>query len=420
MVKPITRPSTWSSRGLLLAIAVAAVALGGTAGPAVDGWSPEEIKTLRSLWIGSLGPLPHDPTNRVADDPTAASLGSLLFNDTGFSANGRVSCASCHQPQDGFTDHRPIGKGIGVGKRRTMPIPAAIYSPWQFWDGRADSLWAQATGPTENPVEHGSTRTEIARRMQTRYADWYRRVFGPFPAVLSQPYPERASPVGNAAERAAWASMPVAQQDAVNEVFANFGKAVAAFERTLRLPKTRFDNYVAALVSGASTQALMNPDERAGLRLFIGKGQCTRCHNGPLLTNNHFANTGVPPRPGLPDDVGRSDGITLALANAFNCRGRFNDKPGQGCDELDFAILKGPELQRAFKVPSLRGVADRAPYMHQGQFGSLERVVQHYSTAPAAISGKSEIHPLNLSREEQRQLVAFLRTLSAPPAKASR
>src|SRR6476469_11064337 len=104
-------------------------------------WSADELKTLRSLSLQALGPIPADPSNRVADDPAAAELGRSLFSDARFSSNRKVSCASCHQPANGFTDNVPTGRGVQTGTRRTMPIAGAAYSPWQFWDGRADSMW---------------------------------------------------------------------------------------------------------------------------------------------------------------------------------------------------------------------------------------------------------------------------------------
>src|SRR5688500_11706071 len=86
------------------AVAALAALLLIAAGSTSGNWSEDELKTLRSLWIGQLGPPPSDPTNRFADHPAAAELGRLLFNDTRLSANGKVSCASCHDAAKGFTD----------------------------------------------------------------------------------------------------------------------------------------------------------------------------------------------------------------------------------------------------------------------------------------------------------------------------
>ncbi|MBC6982569.1 cytochrome c peroxidase [Caulobacter sp. 17J80-11] len=405
-----------SRRAPLAGAALAALLLAFTTAGAPPTWSEGELKTLKSLWIAQLGAPPADPSNRVADDPAAARLGEALFSDARLSANGKVSCASCHQPDRAFTDARPTGRGIGAGARRTMPVAPAAYSPWQFWDGRADSLWAQALGPVENPVEHGFTRTEVARVVAAHYRGPYESLFGPMPDLSDRRrFPLRASPVGDAAARAAWARMTPADQAAVDRVFADFGKAVAAYERTLKVRPGRFDDYLAGVFGAPGRHASLSPDEAAGLRLFIGKARCATCHNGPLLTNNGFANTGVPARPGAAPDHGRAAGVRQVVDDPFNCKGRYSDAQGEGCDELEFAVVDDPAQVRAYKVPSLRGVRRRAPYMHAGQFATLDQVLDHYSRAPAAPEGVSELRTLDLSADERRQIVAFLRTLDEQP-----
>ena len=379
---------------------------------AAPAWSADELKTLRSLWLGSLGPVPPDPSNRVADDPAAAALGRSLFFDRKLSANGKVSCASCHQPARGFTDASATGRGVGVGARRTMPIAPAVFSPWQFWDGRADSLWAQALGPVENPAEHGFTRTQVARVLAGKHRGPYERLFGPMVDLDDRRrFPLRATPLGDARARQAWRRMAPADQQAINRIYANFGKTLAAFERTLKVHPARFDRFVAGAIGARGDRGALSADEVAGLRLFIGKAQCSTCHNGPLFSNGGFANTGVPARPGLPRDEGRATGVRTALADPFNCRGPYSDAPKGACEELDYAKVDAAVQTRAYKVPSLRNVGRRAPYMHAGQFASLERVVDHYDRAPRAPAGQSEIRPLGLSTKERRQIVAFLRTL---------
>ena len=155
-------------------------------------------------------------------------------------------------------------------------------------------------------------------------------------------------------------------------------------------------------------------------RSSSGKANCTECHNGPLFTNNEFHNTGVPRRAGLPDDRGRLPAVAGVKADEFNCRSRWSDAQPEECQELDFLAPASAAQERAFKVPSLRNVAERAPYMHAGQFGTLAEVLEHYNRAPAAPAGRSELRPLRLSAAELRQLEAFLRTLSggiSAPAK---
>jgi cytochrome c peroxidase len=377
-------------------------------------WSEDEIAALRSLWIGSLPPLAPDPSNRYGDDPAAAALGERIFFDTRFSSNGQVACATCHLPQMDFQDGKPLSEGVGTTNRRAMPLAGSAYSPWFFWDGRKDSQWAQALGPLESAVEHGGNRTQYAHLIEQQYKADYEAIFGPLPDLST--LPANAGPVEDAGARAAWEAMSEQNRQAVSRVYANIGKAIAAYERGIMPAPARFDTYVAAVINGdnEAMEATLTPDEVAGLRLFIGKANCTQCHNGPLLTDNHFHNTGIPAVAGLPDDRGRALGAPQVLADEFNCLSPYSDAGADDCAELRFMVAEGHELERQFKPPSLRNVAGRAPYMHAGQFDSLEAVVEHYNTAPAAPAGHSEIEPLNLSALELNQLVAFLHTLSGP------
>jgi cytochrome c peroxidase len=99
-------------------------------------------------------------------------------------------------------------------------------------------------------------------------------------------------------------------------------------------------------------------------------------------------------------------------SDEFNCRSRWSDAKPEQCRDVSFAFLRTFASERAFKVPSLRNVADRAPYMHAGQFATLAEVLDHYNRAPAAPSGRSELKPLHLGPAEIDELEAFLRTLS--------
>jgi cytochrome c peroxidase len=313
-----------------------------------------------------------------------------------------------------FQDGKPLSEGVGTTNRRAMPLAGSAYSPWFFWDGRKDSQWAQALGPLESAVEHGGNRTQYAHLIEQQYKADYEAIFGPLPDLST--LPANAGPVEDAGARAAWEAMSEQNRQAVSRVYANIGKAIAAYERGIMPAPARFDTYVAAVINGdnEAMEATLAPDEVAGLRLFIGKANCTQCHNGPLLTDNHFHNTGIPAVAGLPDDRGRALGAPQVLADEFNCLSPYSDAGADDCAELRFMVAEGHELERQFKPPSLRNVAGRAPYMHAGQFDSLEAVVEHYNTAPAAPAGHSEIEPLNLSALELNQLVAFLQTLSGP------
>src|SRR5512141_3292080 len=150
---------------------------------AVARWTAEEIAILASLRLSELPPVPDDAANAVVTSPAAAALGKKLFNDTRFSRDGTVACASCHAEDKQFQDGIPLARGVGTGTRRTMPIVGASYSPWLFWDGRKDSLWSQALGPLEDPAEHGGNRTRFAHLIWTHYKAEYEAVFGALPDV---------------------------------------------------------------------------------------------------------------------------------------------------------------------------------------------------------------------------------------------
>ncbi|MGH7622578.1 MAG: cytochrome-c peroxidase, partial [Gemmatimonadaceae bacterium] len=331
------------------------------------------------------------------------------------SRSGAVSCATCHVADKNFQDGRPRGVGVDTGSRRTMPIAGTAYGAWYFWDGRAGSLWEQALGPLENPVEHGGDRTQYAHLIATEYRTSYESIFGPMPGV--EQLPAHASPAGDSIGVAAWTRIPLSSRDDVSRVYANIGKAIAAYERRIVFAPARFDRYVDAELVGKarSPEDDLTHDEESGLRLFIGKASCVNCHNGPLFTDNHFHNTGVPLSPiAQSADSGRAVGIRKALAGEFSCTSRYSDARREDCAELRFAVAEGPELLRAYKPPSLRNAVSRPPYMHAGQFVSLTEVLQHYSDAPAAPFGHSELKALHLSSIEQRQIIAFLGTLAGP------
>jgi len=378
-------------------------------------WSPKERELLRSLSIRRLGPLPRDPSNRFADDSMAAGFGHLLFFDTRLSRTGTVSCATCHLADRNFQDGRAVGRGVGDGSRRTMPIAGTSRSAWFFWDGRADSQWEQALGPLENPVEHGGDRTQYALLIAGTYRAKYESIFGRMPSLDG--LPAHAGPVVDTLVAAAWMRISAARRDDISRVYANIGKAIAAYERRIDFAPARFDRYVDAELAGDSPSgaSVFTPDEETGLRLFIGKASCVNCHNGPTFSDGHFHNTGVAPSTlTTTPDSGRATGVSKALSGEFSCTSRYSDATTEDCAELRFAITEGSELVRAYKPPSLRNVVDRAPYMHAGQLASLPDVLEHYSTAPQAPFGHSELKPLHLSQTERRQIMAFLGTLTSP------
>lgn len=412
-------------RAVLLIVAVAAAAtllIGWWQWRPSDPpeWSEAEIAVLQSLSIESLSPLPEDPSNAVAEIPLAAEFGAELFLDPRLSGNGGVSCATCHQPGRHFTDGLPRGRAIGTSNRNTPSIVGTAYSPWLYWDGRRDSQWSQALAPIEDPNEHATNRLQVMRVIAKvdSYRDRYETLFGPLPDLDDRSrFPVLSGAALGKAWETAWSSMTVDDRIAVNRAFSNIGKVIAAFERTLMPTATRFDNYVTALVAGdlEDGKPILSEDEIHGLRLFIGAARCTECHNGPLLTNNEFHNTGVLSAPGELPDKGRVVGVREVLENPFNCRGDYSDDPLRDCQELEF-VRTGPELTGAFRTPSLRNVAATAPYMHKGQVATLEDALLHYDAAPEAMIGHNEAKQLDLNARQLRQLQAFLGTLSSPAA----
>jgi cytochrome c peroxidase len=298
-------------------------------------------------------PIPPD------NPPTAetVALGRRLYYDPVLSADGTISCASCHGPQSGFTDVHPFSIGVG-GKKGTRHSPTVInsaYNSEQFWDGRAPSLEEQAKGPIANPVEMAMTHADVVKRLQ-------------------------ADPKYVALFKGAWGT----DQISIDLVV----KSIASFERTVLSGNSAFDRFY----YGHDKKALSAAQQR-GLKLFVDpkKGNCAVCHTigkeYALFTDNKFHNLGI-------GADTRGDMADL---------GRF----GQTKNEADWG---------AFKTPTLRNIAQRAPYMHDGSFPSLRDALGHY------IGGGNmnphldkEIHALDfLSFDERDDILAFMEALTAP------
>lgn len=388
-----------------------------------DAWSAAELQLLASMQLQRAAARPADPSNAYEGNAQAARLGEALFKDPRLSRNGQLACASCHRPDAGFEDGRPLAQGLATGTRRSMPVMGAQRAPFLFWDGRKDSLWSQALGPLENPAEQGSNRAHLVRVVQAHYAADYAAVFGALPDFAG--LPANASPLGTPAEQADWWGVAEPMKAQVNRVFANLGKAIAAYESRVQYAPGAFDRYVAATLAGdGEGQTVLDSQAVRGLRLFVGKGQCSTCHNGPLFTDQAFHNTGVPPRDASRPDPGRAAAIGQLIADPFNCLGAFSDARPEQCGELNFLATGDPAQLGAFRTPSLRNVAMRAPYMHAGQFASLGEVIRHYIEAPKAALGRSELarpgernlqrQAIELSAAEIDDLVAFLGSLSGP------
>jgi cytochrome c peroxidase len=290
--------------------------------------------------------VPHPADNA----PSAAriALGRRLFEDQELSSTGTIACASCHDPRLSFSDGEPTSKGV-TGKRLLRHTPTlwnVAFSPLQFWDGRAASLEAQVRFPVEHPDEMGDALENAVLRL-SRHESYARQFAEAFPDD------RKISPD-------------------------NIARALAAYERTLISPPTRFDRWIAG-EAGALTPAEVN-----GFATFAGKGRCIACHSGFAFTDRGFYDIGLPG-----GDKGRGKEIGL------------------------------PAADHAFKTPTLRELAWTAPYMHDGSLATLEDVVRHYERGGVARPTRSKDLPRNLelTDEQRADLIAFLESLSseAPP-----
>jgi cytochrome c peroxidase len=395
-------------KALLLVLTLSSVAL------AVQGqWTRAEIGLLESLSLERLPKFPTDPSNQYQQNSAAILLGQKFFYDPRFSGQEDISCATCHMPSSNYVDNLALSEGRGVGTRKAMSVVGAAYSQWLFWDGRADSLWAQALGPLENPIEHAGTRAQYANTVRRLYKKEYEAVFGKMPAdSVWAKLPTKAGPTGTPLEQQAWQKLNYTERDTINRVFVNIGKAIAAFETQLKPGWTRFDSYVANLRK-SGTPSTLTPDEIAGAKLFIGKAGCVGCHTGARMTDDKFYNTGVPTPKALEADEGRQRAVRAVIQAEFGCWSPYSDS-SSNCGLISGNTNAAQAPAGAFKTPSLRNVANHYPYMHAGQFATLSDVVQYYNQAPKADVGVSRLKSLNLSEIEQKQLVTFLEALSAP------
>jgi cytochrome c peroxidase len=411
------------ARAALLALACAACSGDAQRGePAAKVWTDSERGVLASLRLPEHAALRPDPGNRVGDDPAAAQLGEALFRDPALSANGRISCQTCHRPERAFTDGLPNSIGLAPLRRNALTLLDVGSQRWLFWDGRADSLWSQALIPLEEPGEMGGNRTAIVRRVlaDARLAELYRSAFGASPEIRWERVGEDAGPHGDARARSAWAALPERDRTAVTRAFANLGRAIAAFERTLRSRAGRFDAYVDAVLAGRDRDAADQLDARevAGLAVFLsGRSGCLACHHGPMFSDGQFHNIGTGELGTPREDPGRAEGLRIVRSSEFNCTSSLVDMPVPDCGvgETGFGTGEVPALRRgAFRTPGLRNLGATAPYLHDGRFATLEEVLAYYRRpADKAKVGHELPRALELSDGELADLARFLRTLDS-------
>ena len=378
-----------------------------------DGFSAQEIRRIQAH-----GPWPQpvlrDPSNRVSGNADAIALGRALFFDVRLSGKGDMSCATCHQPQQGFTDGRDRAQGSGSAKKRldrnTPTLWNAALARWFGWDGGSDSLWGFSIRPILDPDELAATPQHVASLLRTdaTLACQYRNAFG---APRTELRKRRASDIkiaGSHDER----------------VLVEVAKALAAYVETLNSGKSEFDQLHDALARGDMATAARYPAAaRRGLSIFTGRGQCSVCHFGPNFSNGEFHDVGIPylAAPGRVD-AGRHGGIARVKQDQFNLLGGFSDDASGVAGSRTRHVTQNHTTYGQFKVPSLRNVELTAPYMHNGSLATLRDVVRHYSAIPEDRlhqDGEALLKPLQLTDSEADDLVAFLTTLTSRELSAS-
>jgi cytochrome c peroxidase len=375
-------------------------------------FSTTELDIIKTL--SPLPEIPADPTNQVGLNPKAADMGSELFNDWRLSRGEEFACQTCHRISDDF---------MSVRLDTPKDIPSLwniAYNNWFFWDGRADTLWMQALGPIENPDEHDFSRSEIAKliAVDDYYKKTYTELFGEIPDFSDyNRFPDPAMPSkDNLEANRNWQSMSPQDRMEVNKVFANVGKALAAFQMTLISQKNNFDVFVEGIKENneKKKQALSLKAKR-GLKVFLGKGQCIECHHGPAFTDSKFHNTLLPKIDvELGFNAGRHGGIQDLKNSIFNAAGPFSDAP-KSTTAKRLSNLKAQKNDiDGFKTPGLRNVYYTHPFMHTGQFRDLKEVIEFYSEMKGAQkSDHPKIEPRHFSQNEKSDLLEFLKSLSS-------
>jgi len=404
-----------------MSAAFAFLCLAGVAqasGEAVDFTAEERAMLLE---LSPVPEPPRDPTNAVFESAAAARLGQALFFDTRLSADGSISCATCHVPERSWTDGKAIASGLSGLSRHTMTLWNVAYNRWFFWDGRKDSLWSQALAPLEDEREHGTSRLAILHVIaeDADLARAWREVFGELPELGDAGrFPREGRPVPAEPEHPhalAWAKVAPEDQEAVTRAFAGVGKALAAFERQLVSRAAPFDRFVQGLrESDGAKLAALDARAQRGARLFIGKGRCIFCHDGPSFTDHEFHDNRVPVGE-EGGDPGRKLGIRRLRADPFNTLGAYADDGGEAGRVKLGMLLRDNHTGKQFKTPTLRNIARTAPYMHEGQFATLAEVVRFYSHLERASPENPSdrlVQVLDLDPGQEADLVAFLESLT--------
>jgi cytochrome c peroxidase len=317
---------------------------------------------------------------------TKEQLGQRLFEDTALSDPAGQACTDCHAAELAFTDPEGNRTSAGViqgrfGPRNAPTLTYAALIPPQrregesvvggvFWDGRRDTLAAQAEATLLNPLEmNNASKRDVVVKLRARHARAFNQVFGK------------------------------GSLDDVDTAFAHATDAIAAFERTpVFAPFTsKYDRYRAGTVALAD-------DEARGLAVFMdpARGNCASCHTPPLFTDFTYANLGLPRF---------ADNPFYELPRALNPDGVAYVDRGLG------QTTKDPRHDGMFRVPTLRNVLLTAPYGHNGYFRRLDEMITAHAVAPQraevpATVDRSKLAAFQPTREDIADLVAFLRTLT--------
>lgn len=354
--------------------------------------------------------VPYDAGNELCEVPAAIQLGGLLFEDPRLSSSKSISCKTCHDPSKAFTDGLAVAKGQRTLGRNTPSIVNSVYMAWYNWDGSADSLWCQAFGPLYSPDEMAGTPGEVAKLL-----------------LEDNEYAELLELLGSKIPAKKQADLDEASIEEINVVAM---KSVAAFVRTFVKFDSEFDRLCSRIAAGNASEALKDYPAEAldGLRLFFGKAKCADCHHGLTFSDGEFHSVGIRPADGsdFVKDAGRYAGIKKLLSNRYSLNGKFARLTGQdkARAEMNGRILNSSQQYGQFKTPSLRNVELTAPYMHAGQIGTLEMVINHYSELKDKLSdehhSETVLMPLQLNDQEKRQLLTFLQTLTSGSLRLAR
>lgn len=369
-------------------VLLAVVLAGPTAAQTLLDFTPDERERIASH--GPWPPAPQrDPANRVDGRREAIDFGRALFFAPRLSAEGDVSCASCHVPARAFQDGLPVAAGRARGIRNTPTLLDTAQRRWFGWDGAHDSLWAASLSPLLQAGEMGQRPQSLATtvRREPRLSAGYRQAFGAAPGADDE------------------------------RVATDLAKALAAYQATLVSPRTPFDDFRDALLRGDDAAAARYPTAaQRGLRLFIGEARCSVCHAAAAFSNGEFADVGVPFFVPGGVDPGRHGGLHKLLASRMNRLGQHNDAGAADPRAVVTRhVIVEPRHFGEFRVPGLRQLVHTAPYMHDGSLARIEDVVQHYSALNEErlhADGERILRRLDLTPGQAADLAAFLRSLS--------